>query len=267
MDVDILKEVYDHVSGGGKIGLVILRGNQNSAPGKEGSMMAVKEDGSIIGTIGGGKLEYQVIEDTKKTLEENGKDFEFDYDLSNKGVINMACGGTTKGVVKMFYPKNQLIIFGAGHVSQRLARIAIRTGFDVVVVDDRSDLKGSKDFEGISDYIEKEPTDAIEDLEFSKDHTYIVVCTRGHALDKEAAQAVINKDYKYLGVIGSRVKVTKLYKDLEEAGYDKEKLDQIYMPMGLDIDDGSIEEIAISIMSEILAVKNNKDQVKHNKIF
>lgn len=266
MDIDVLNTIYKEVKNGKKAAMVVLTGNQKFSPGKEGAIMGVRADGSIIGTIGGGALEYEIIKQAKEAMK-NNTDMKFEHDLSDKGTLNMACGGTSEGFIKVFYPNARLIIFGAGHVSQRLSRVAALTGFEVTVVDDREEFSEARDFENIESFIPKLPEDAVKDLEFDEDNTYIVICTRGHALDKDATLAVINKDYKYLGVIGSRMKITTLHSDLLEEGYDKNIVENIHMPLGLDIDDGSIEEIAISVLSELLAVKNGKEKIKFNKMF
>lgn len=265
MDIEVLKAIYEEVKEGKKVALVVLTGNQKSAPGKEGAVMAVKEDGSIVSSVGGGALEKLIIDQAIEAIRTN-TDMEFNHNLGDKGKLNMACGGITKGTIKVFHPNLNLIIFGGGHVSQRLARISSLTGFDVTIVDDREEFSKARDFENIKSYVAKLPKDSLDDLSFSKSTTYIVVCTRDHALDKDAVAAVIDKDYAYLGVIGSKRKTGKLRQDVLDAGYDKDLVDNIYMPIGLKIDDGSIEEIAMSILSEILVIKNSKDKIVHNKI-
>lgn len=258
MQSNILNKIYEKNAQGQKAALVLLTKNRGSTPGRDGSTMAVFEDGTSLGTIGGGAIEYDV---TKRTIEalESGQDFEFDYNLSQNGELKMACGGDSKGVVKIFHPNNKLIIFGAGHVSQKLARVAVLTGFDVYVTDDRQEFKESEDFQGIKEYITGQPEEAVEKISFSKDNTYVVVCTRGHSKDEEVLDSVLKKDYKYLGLIGSRKKVGTMIKNLKGKGIEEDKIRSINMPVGLRLDNGSVEEIAISILGEILMIKNEKD--------
>lgn len=256
MESKILREIDLRVSQGQRAALIILTKNRGSAPGRSGATMAVFQDGSILGTVGGGAIEYDLMKRAKEAIRE-GYDFDFDYNLSRDGTLKMACGGKSQGYVKIFYPNSQLIIFGAGHVGQKLARVAAKTAFDVVVVDDREDFKELEDFKEIGSFIGKEVADAVKDLNFSKDSTYIVVATRGHSNDQEVIEAVLRKDYKYLGMIGSKSKVRTLATKLYDQGFSREEVEKIHMPIGLDIDDGSVEEIAISILAEILLVKNS----------
>lgn len=257
MKAEILEKIYEENRKGKNAALVFLIENKGSTPGENNSLMAVLSDGESFGTIGGGKIEADVI---RRTLEgfKDGKSFEFDYNLSKNGELKMACGGNSRGFVKYFKASNRLIIFGAGHVSQKLARIATKTNFEVTVIDDRDEFKDSPDFEGIKEYIAESIDKATEKIDFDMEKTHIVLCTRGHSQDAEVLRNILDKDYSYLGMIGSKAKVISVFKDLEDEGYDRDKLNQIYTPIGLDIDNGSVEEIAISIMAEILKIKNKK---------
>lgn len=257
MKSNILEKVYEENKRGRDAAIVFIIENQGSTPGEDNSLMAVLSDGSSFGTIGGGEIEADVIRRAVEGFKDK-KSFEFDYNLSKNGKLRMACGGNSRGFVKYFKASKRLIIFGAGHVSQKLARIATKTNFEVTVIDDRDEFKDSKDFEGIKEYI-TDPIDiAIKKINFDEDKTYIVLCTRGHGLDADVLKNILYKDYRYLGMIGSKAKVISVFKDLEEEGFDRAKLNQIYTPIGLDIDNGSVEEIAISIMAEILMIKNKK---------
>ena len=257
MKAEILDKIYQENRRGKDAALVFLIENKGSTPGEDNSLMVVLSDGEFFGTIGGGKIEADVI---RRSLEgfKDGKSFEFDYNLSEDGKLKMACGGNSRGFVKYFKASNRLIIFGAGHVSQKLARIATKTNFEITVIDDREEFKDSPDFEEIKEYMAESIDKAIENIDFDKEKTYIVLCTRGHSQDAEVLRNILDKDYSYLGMIGSKAKVISVLKDLEKEGYGRAKLNQIYTPIGLDIDNGSVEEIAISIMAEILMIKNKK---------
>ncbi|MGO3751976.1 MAG: XdhC family protein [Peptoniphilaceae bacterium] len=256
MEVKILNEIYKKVEGGQRAALVIITKNKGSAPGREGSTMAVFEDGTTLGTVGGGAIEFDLIKRSRQAMEK-GEDFEFDYNLSQSGELKMACGGESQGIVKTFYPNNNLIIFGAGHVSQKLARVAVKTGFNVYVTDDRDEFRESEDFKGIREYYIGKPEEVVDKLKFSSENTFIVICTRGHSNDEEALKVLLGKKYKYLGMIGSKRKVATIIKNLKANKFTEEEIKSINMPIGLKIDDGSAEEIAISILAEILMVKNS----------
>lgn len=255
MQIEILDRIVKEVNKGKKAALVFITEAKGSVPGANDSMMAVFEDGQTFGTIGGGPMEYEVI---KKTLEaiENSKDDRFDYSLNKTSDLNMICGGNNKGYIKVFKPQPQLIIYGAGHVGQKLARVAVRTGFDVIVVDEREDYKDKEDFVGIKNFLPMSSKDANDYIDFSSSNTYLVICTTNS--DKEVLKNVLDKNYKYIGMIGSRHKIKLVFDELRQLGIENKLLEQIHTPIGFDIDNGKVEEIAISIMSEILAVKNDK---------
>ena len=257
MKADVLEKIYEENKKGRDAALVFLIENKGSTPGEDNSLMAVTSAGKFLGTIGGGKIEADVI---RRCLEgfPKGESFEFDYNLSQNGELKMSCGGDSRGFVKYFKAANRLIIFGAGHISQKLARIATKTNFEVTVIDDRSEFRESPDFSDIKDYIEAPIEEAVGKIDFDKDKTYIVLCTRGHAHDTKVLREILGKDFHYLGMIGSKAKVVRVFKELEEEGFNRKDLDEIYTPIGLDLDNGSVEEIAISIMAEILMIKNKK---------
>ncbi len=256
MQNDVLLQMYRSLEDGYKCMMVTLFKNKGSVPGKQGNIMAVREDEKTFGTVGGGAIEHQIIKDSIENLKCD-KDFEFDYVLNEGEKVSMSCGGKASGFGKVFYPKPTLIIFGAGHCSQKLARIATLTNFEVIVVDDRSDFIYNEDFSNIKQYINKEIADSIKELKFTPD-TFIISATRDHKHDEEVAFNILDKPHKYFGMLGSRKKAETLKQNLIERNVDKNLVESINIPVGLDIDDGSVEEIAISIISQILKVKNNK---------
>lgn len=258
MQAEILKRIYEENNRGRDCALALIVENRGSTPGNDSSLMAVFSDGSSFGTIGGGAIEADVIKRSLEGMKE-GKAFEFDYSLTEKGTLKMACGGDSRGFVKYFKAAKRLVIFGAGHVSQKLAALASKTGFAVDVIDDREEFRTSPDFQGIDNYYCMEVDRAIEKIEFDPEKTFIVLCTRGHAHDQEALKALAGKPCAYLGMIGSKAKVARVFKELQAEGVKKEDLDKVYAPIGLNLDDGSVQEIAVSILAQILTIKNGTD--------
>lgn len=255
MQVEVLEKIIEEVSKGRKAALVFITESKGSVPGAKDSMMAVFENGQSFGTIGGGPVEYEVIKQATKAIEK-GKDESFEHVLNQKSDLQMACGGTNKGYIKVFKPKPQLLIYGAGHVGQKLARVAIKTGFDVSIVDERKDYEKKEDFSGIKNFYAIEASEAKASINFDVNNTYIVICTPNE--DAKALESLIEEDYKYLGMIGSRKKVMTVFDKMRKKGISQDLLEKVHSPVGLDIDNGSVEEIAISIMAEILSVKNGK---------
>lgn len=254
MDIDIITALLEELKNGRNVALVIITENKGSVPGAKYSSMLVCQNGETLGTIGGGPIEYDIIKNSLKALEDD-EEISFDYTLTEKDPLNMSCGGSKKGYVKIFRANPRLIIFGAGHVGQKLARIASRTNFDVVVVDKREEYKNKEDFKEIKKFVTANPDEYLKNREFNQ-NTYIVICTPDY--DEDVLTNVIKKQYKYLGMLGSKRKVKKIFDNLKEKGVDQKIIDGVHSPIGYDIGDGSVEEIAISILSEMLSVKNNK---------
>lgn len=256
MDLEVIRALENELSRGRDVALVIITESKGSTPGADNSSMAVLQNDKTVGTVGGGAIEYDLIKEAKKALEEN-KEKSLDYSLTEKEELKMLCGGQNKAYIKIFRANPKLLIFGAGHVGQKLARIAAKTNFDVKVIDKRDEYKDKKDFEDIGEFITSGPKEYLEDKDFDK-NTYIIICTPDY--DEKVLEKVLDKNYKYLGMIGSKRKVKKVFDSLERKGFGKDLVKKIHAPVGLDIGDGSVEEIAISIMAEILAVKNGKKE-------
>ncbi len=257
METDVLEFLTDRLKTGRKCAMILLEVNEGSTPGVTGSIMAVDSEGQRTGTIGGGNLEFQVVKRALEGMKE-GKHFGFEYSLVEKGELAMVCGGDVKGFVKYFNPPSNLVIFGAGHVGEKLAEVAKPLGFNIYVADDREEYSLIPAFTGIKEYITLRPSEAKERIPFGE-NTYIVVATRGHVLDQEAYKACLGERYAYLGGLGSRKKATETLALLKESGFREEDLGTLHLPIGLDISNGSPGEIAVAILAEILQVKNGKE--------
>lgn len=255
MDLEVIRALEKELEEGRDVALVIITESKGSTPGADNSSMAVLQNKKTIGTVGGGAIEYDLTKEAIKALEKN-EEKSLDYSLTEKEELKMLCGGQNKAYIKIFRANPKLVIFGAGHVGQKLARIAAKTNFDVEVVDKREDYKDKKDFENIGKFVVG-PKDFLKDKDFDQ-NTYIIICTPDY--DEKVLEKVLDKTYKYLGMIGSKRKVKRVFDSLEDKGFDKDLLKKVHAPVGFDIGDGSVEEIAISIMAQILAVKNGKEE-------
>ncbi len=254
MDGKILKELLEIVENNGKAALVTLTEIKGSTPRDEGSLMLVKENGSISGSIGGGKIEYTVIQEAVEAIKEN-RSRVFEHSLTPEGDLHMQCGGEAKGFIKVFSPEKKLIIAGGGHVGEKVLELAIFLGFRCEVVDDREEYRYKESLQKADRIVIAPYEKAIEELNINEE-TYIVIATKGHSGDLEFVKAALRTEAKYIGLIGSKVKHAFIKKSLEDAGFTNEQRDKIYGPIGLDISNQHPEEIAVSIMSEILLLKN-----------
>ena len=256
METLILKTLYDKIEKNQTVALITLTETIGATPRKAGTIMGVTND-EIIGTIGGGIIEFKVIELAKNCIEKNeNKFFEFDLNGNGQNAIDMSCGGSVKGFIKVFKPNERIVILGSGHIGRNLMNLLKGSPFEVVVFDDRADEK--IDGVTIGDFVE-----LIKNM-LDNPNTYFVVVTKGHKSDYIALKEILKKEFKYIGMVGSKNKVLETRKKLKDEGIEIPE-DRFFSPIGLDFSNGTPYEISVEILAEILAVKNNKD-VKHRKL-
>lgn len=255
METLILKILYDKIEKNQLVALVTLIESSGATPRKAGTIMGVTKD-EIIGTVGGGLIEFKVIELARQCIEKNeNKYFEFDLNGNGQNAIDMSCGGSVKGYIKTFKPNDRIVIVGAGHIGRNLMSILKDSPFEVVVFDDRDE-----NIEGVTvGNIET----LIKNLPENPD-TYFVVVTKGHKSDFVALKNIFKKEFRYIGMVGSKNKVLETRKKLVEEGIEIPE-ERFFSPIGLDFSNGTPYEIAVEILAEILAVKNKKE-VKHRKL-
>lgn len=254
MEERVLRNIMRELNNGKRVALAMITKSEGSTPRKAGTMMSVNEEGNIVGTVGGGAIEGRIIKECKESIKKGiGKNFE--YKLNEKGELKMVCGGDVEGYIKVFIPKPNLIIFGGGHIAQSISKITDSMNFRRTVIEDREEYKYNEAFKNVDEFIVTNNEEDIESINF-KD-SFVVLATRGHASDGKWLKAVIEKPYKYVGVLGSKKKVLELKENLKNQGIKDEFIEKVHMPIGLDISNGTPEEIAFSIIAEILLEKNN----------
>lgn len=220
--------------------------------------MLVFADGRIVGTIGGGCYENEAIGKARLALND-GKPallhFELNDDFAQEN--GLICGGRMDVHVDPLLPAPRLYLIGAGHVSQQLAKIAPDAGFQLHVVDDREKFANPERFPGAAITVEPIP-DWLHRAEIPP-AAFVVVLTRGHVHDLEAMRALAARDLRYLGLIGSRAKVARIYELLVAEGLPVECLERIHAPVGFEIGAITPAEIAVSILAEMIAVRRGAD--------
>jgi xanthine dehydrogenase accessory factor len=232
--------------------------SQGSTPQRAGAKMLVWADGRTLGTIGGGCYENDAFWKARESLS-SGRPQLLHYELNDdfaqeNGLI---CGGRMDVHIDPLTPSPRLFIIGAGHVGHHLARIAGDVGFRIHVVDDREKFANAERFPGAEVVVQSIPEWLHRaDLPAS---AYVVVVTRGHQHDLDAMRALAARDLKYLGLIGSRAKVARIYDALLAEGMPAECLQRVHAPIGLDIGAVTPAEIAISILAELIAVTRGVD--------
>ncbi len=253
--MDIFSNAAELESESKPFALLTIISENGSAPRMIGAKMIVQQDGSMIGTIGGGRLEKQAVEDALGAISE-GTSVLKKYKLTpEKGGLGMLCGGEVEVFIDVSRPSPSLLILGGGHIAQELHYFAPRLGFRVIVVDNRPEFATKERFPNAFKVIKAEYND--EELRnLAGKNSHVVIVTHGHLGDKEALKNMLNSNPAYIGMIGSRTKVGKIMELLEAEGVPRNKLSRVYSPIGLDIGSDTPAEIALSILSEIVAVKN-----------
>lgn len=264
MEMNIMKHITEEITGERTVALVTVVEAIGSTPGKTGAMMAVNHDGTIMGTVGGGKLEGEITKAAMECLEK-GEDRLIQYHLQDdeKG-IGMQCGGDAQVFIKVFQPRLQLVLAGGGHIAQELYKLGLTLGFRITILEDREEYANPIRFPQAEALRVGDMGKILEEMDLG--HTsYVVIVSRGHKMDELALRAVLGREVAYIGMIGSRNKVANTITSLRETEVPEEQISRVFMPIGLDLGGQKPEEIALSIMAEILAVKYGT-QPRHLKM-
>lgn len=257
-DLYVMKKALEDIENGRELAIATITKAQGSAPRKEGTMMAVLEDGSIHGTIGGGKLEKKIIDLCLEAIED-GNSYGINLPLNSEG-LNMVCGGEVDVFIDVYKQKPKLLIAGGGHVGYAIYEIANYLGYNVVIFEDREEFLNEERFPLVHKLVLGNIKEKLSEY-LIDDNTYIVIVTRGHVSDEEALEAVINSNAKYIGAMGSKKKIISMVNNLREKGISEESINKVYAPIGLKISGGSPEDIALSIMAEIQLIRNNGELI------
>ena len=263
--MDLFEEIVKMRRAGQRAALATIVHTNGSIPSYESSRMLVREDGSISGTIGGGCVEAEVWAAAKDVMQmESPRKMVFNLNNEASYDNGLICGGTLEVFVEPILPQPVVYLFGGGHVSMAVAKAAFAAGFGIAVVDDRESFANKERFPMAQD-IHTSYEDAFAKIQPNV-ATYLIIVTRGHKEDMRVLAWAVRTDARYVGMIGSKRKVLSVYKALEEEGYKPEEFERVYAPMGLEIGALSPEEIAISIVAELIAVRRNALKGSHKKL-
>lgn len=216
--------------------------------------MIVKADESIVGTIGGGAVELQVIQEALEAIRCR-KARRFKYNLTSD--LGMCCGGAMEVFIEPILSKPEMIIFGAGHTGAALCRLGKFLDFHVTVVDERPEFANREQLPQADTILAKFHKMAFKELAFGK-NCYIAILTHDHQFDQEILSFCARQEWAYLGMIGSERKAAKAFERLRADGVTAEVIRKIHSPMGIQIGAQTPEEIAVAIFSEIIATKSGQ---------
>ena len=255
----LLNLVHEEISAGGTGILCTVAGSEGSTPRDLGAAMWVRPDGSISGTVGGGPLEYAVIGKALEMLKEgSGPALHKAVLREAESAGEAACGGEAVILMEPLGREAEVVVFGAGHVGKALARAAAGAGFRVTVWDEREEYANPEALPW-GKVVACPLEEAYERGIVLHGSSYAVVVTRGHALDASVVRSLEGRPLAYLGLIGSRRKIEAVRENLLRQGVSQSHLDRVFQPVGLPIGAETPEEIAVSILSEIIAVHRGAD--------
>jgi len=258
MNQEVFSALAEALDRGEEVALVTIVSSTGSTPQRVGAKMLVYADGRTVGTIGGGCYENDAFWKAREAIKARKPltvRFELTDDIAEES--GLICGGQMEVFIEPVEPSPDVYIFGAGHVGYFLGRMAHDTGFRVHVIDDREKFASTERFgEGVDVIVDDIPT-WLQQHELPPT-AYAVVVTRGHKHDIDALRALTRSPLRYVGLIGSRAKVKRIFDALRDEGTRPEALRTVHAPIGLDIGAITPQEIAVSILAELIAVKHGK---------
>ncbi|HTZ84841.1 MAG TPA: XdhC/CoxI family protein [Candidatus Acidoferrales bacterium] len=255
--MDIYEQIVELRRQGRRGAVATIVNVRGSIPSFQTAKMLVRDDGSIVGTIGGGCVEADVWQAAREVMEsETPRTLKFDLNQDPKYDTGLVCGGTLEIFVESVLPPALLYLFGAGHVASNVCRIAANAGFEITVVDDRSSYATKERFPAAHEVHALEFDEAMKKFD-PNESSFIVIVTRGHRDDMRLLRWAVQTRARYIGMIGSKRKVIGIFKTLQEEGMPTHLFERVHAPIGIDIGAVTPEEIAVSITAELIASRRH----------
>ena len=258
MNQEVFAALADALDRGEGVALVTIVAATGSTPQRVGAKMLVYADGRTVGTIGGGCYENEAFLKAREAITSR-RPAKLKYELNDDFAqeSGLVCGGQMEIFVEPVEATPDVYVLGAGHVGAFVAKLAHDVGFRVHVVDDREKFADAARFDQGTDVIVDDIPSWLQQHQLPPT-AYVVVVTRGHRHDLDAMRALAGTSLRYVGLIGSRAKVKRIFDALREEGVPEAALEGIHAPIGLDIGAITPQEIAVSILAELIAVKHGK---------
>lgn len=253
-DLELYEEVVCLTRQGAPFALATVVAHGGSSPRKSGAKMLVRIDGSSLGTVGGGRIEHETIE-AARAAQADGEARTLEFILTEEH--GYACGGSMSVFVEPQGRRPLLVMFGAGHVGRAVTNLANGCGFRVIVVDERPDCAVTTLLPGADQIICAPVSEAFSRLKLDRE-SFAVIATPGHLHDFNAVRGCLASEAGFIGLLGSRRKRETLLKTLEEEGFDTAQRARVVTPVGLDIAAQTPEEIAVSIIGQLIAIRRAK---------
>ena len=258
--MDIYEQIVQLRQQGRRGAVATIVNVRGSVPSFETAKMLIRDDGSIIGTVGGGCVEAEVWQAAREVMEsEKPRTLTFNLNQNPKYDTGLVCGGTLDIFIEPVLPPALLYVFGAGHVAQSLYRTAKNAGFDVSVIDDRESYANRERFPEAKEVVAEDFDQAMARISPSET-SYIVIVTRGHRDDMRVLRWAVQTQARYIGMIGSKRKTITIFRELVKEGLAESLFERVHAPVGLDIGAITPEEIAVAITAELIAARRRVER-------
>lgn len=261
-DLELYEEIIRMTRTGEPFALATVTANSGSSPRKAGAKMLVRGDGTTLGTVGGGRVELETVQAALSALVA-GEPTTLPFALTEEH--GFACGGAMTVYVEPHGSAPHLVMFGAGHVGKAVAGLAKRCGFRVTVVDERPECADREELPFADEIICCAVTEAFDQLHLNNE-SYVVVATPGHVHDFAAVRGALGTQAGFIGLLGSRRKRQTLLSTLTEEGFTQAQRDRIITPVGLEIGAETPEEIAVSIMGQLVRERRNHETARGSAV-
>jgi xanthine dehydrogenase accessory factor len=259
MQMDLYDEIVRLRKLGQKCAVATIVQVNGSIPSFESAKILVREDGSFMGTVGGGCVEAEVWNAAREVIEtEKPRHLSFSLGQDAAYDEGLICGGQLNIFVEPVIPQPRAFIFGGGHVSKGISKIATLAGFSTSIIDNREAFANAERFPEAEATYAEEYEDVFPKLAVNSS-SYIIIVTRGHRDDMRVLRWAVNTPAKYIAMIGSKRKTISVVHELEKEGVPREAFEKVFAPMGLEIGAELPEEIAISVVAEMIAVRRAPD--------
>ncbi len=253
-DRELLRRLVAAIEDGTPIALATVVRTSRSVPRHAGSKMLVDRDGNQFGTIGGGEMEARVVHAATEALV-TGLTQHLDFDLVDPARDDPGvCGGSVTIYLEPFMPEPHVLVIGCGHVGQAVVELAHWLGCRVTALDDRTDL-ATPEALPLADLVLAGPLAESLAAVTIDDNTHVVLLTRNVAVDREVLPAVLNTPARSVGVMGSARRWHTTRELLAADGVGADQLDRVVSPLGVDIHAETPEEIALSVLAQIVQAR------------
>ncbi|MDP2654455.1 MAG: XdhC/CoxI family protein [Candidatus Omnitrophota bacterium] len=252
----VIKKAYEAAQKGQSYAFAtVVESTLKGTPRKAGAKMVVLQDGTLVGSIGGGRNEKATVLECQKAIKTRQPAVvTYDY-FGQEG--QSVCGGQIKVFIEPFAGVKNLVICGAGHIALPLSVIGKMMNFKVTIIDDRKEYANKSRFPHADEIFLGNHAKELARIPVTQDSCVMIV-TQGNEYDFECLKTVIDSPAAYVGVISSKAKKIKFFNRLKGMGYDQKKLARIRIPAGIDIGSQTPEEIAVSIAAEIISTLNTE---------